>query len=398
MADTATKERVEEENLVDAAARAEAERAGKQLATANPAATGFEEFQQAVRRMLGLEDASEGEMRLFWHLCQKSGLDPFNREIYMIGRNTEVAFYVKVNPDDPNSQQRKEMRWVTKYTVQVAINGFRKRAREIADSKGIKLGMSAPLWCGDDGAWREVWPEKTPPTASKFTVFRDGEPFTFIAHYSEYVQNASGGEPTSMWKKMPRNQTRKCAEANALQMAFPDELGGLILEDAAQPDIIDQDGNIESEAPRRRPAGAGVGGMRAAREQRQAQHQQPTVVDADQVQDPSAPRGPRPLSAENRRKWLNRMFQLLNEGDCGDRDDQIIVITAAAAAAETPIERLEHRDALTDDQLRGVVGQLNKWEKAGTLSSEITEALNRATIAEMEAEARDEAQQSNSTN
>lgn len=350
-----------QETLVDAAARAEEQRQAKQLDTVNPAAAGFNEFQLAVRRMLGLEDASEGEMRLFWHLCQKSGLDPFNREIYMIGRNTEVARYVKVDPNDPNSAQRKEVRQETKYTVQVAINGFRKRAREIADSKGIKLGMGEPLWCGDDGVWREIWPDKTPPTAAKFTVFRDGEPFPFIAHYSEYVQYSGAGEPTSMWKKMPRNQTRKCAEANAIQMAFPDELGGLVLEDAAQPDIIDSDGNQVTPEPARRPGkrGRGTSGLREAAVAEQAS-QQP---------------GPEPGDS-TRRKWLNRMFQLLNEAQCSDRGEQLIVIIAAAHAAGIPDLQLEHRDALTDEHLRAVVTQLNKWEKAGELGNQIREAIN----------------------
>jgi phage recombination protein Bet len=393
MSETTTAERVDqqEENLIDAAARAERERQGKQLETANPAAAGFEEFQLAVRRMLGLEDASDGEMRLFWHLCLKSGLDPFNREIYMIGRNTEVGTYEPVDPNQPDGQKRKVMRWVTKYTVQVGINGFRKRAREIADGKGIDLEMSEPLWCGDDEVWRQVWPEMKHPTASKFTVYRDGKPFTFIAHYGEYVQYTGAGEPTSMWKKMPRNQIRKCAEANAIQMAFPDELGGLILEDAAQPDlIVDQDGKVQEPAPRR-PGGAGVDGMRAARERREAQRQQPTVVDAE----PAEPAPPTPtgnqqtMSPPTRKKWLNRMFQLLNdegEGDCQDRDDQLIVIVGTAAAAGIPGLVLEHRDGLTDDQLRAVVNQMNAWSKGKRLAHEVTEILNKASLAELAAE------------
>ncbi|MCV7100054.1 recombinase RecT [Mycobacterium palustre] len=392
MSETTTAEPiVGEENLVDAAARAEQERQGKQVAPLNPGASGFEEFQLAVRRMLGLEDASDGEMRLFWHLCQKSGLDPFNREIYMIGRNTEVGSYEPVNPNEPDGPKRKVMRWVTKYTVQVAINGFRKRAREIADSKGIELAMGEPLWCGDDGVWREVWPEKTPPTASKFTVYRDGKPFTFIAHYSEYVQYTGGGEPTSMWKKMPRNQIRKCAEANAIQMAFPDELGGLVLEDASQPDlIVDSEGNIERGAPqRRRPTGGGVDGMRAARERREIQRQQhPTVGEVPAEPEPGgaeAESGEKAMAPQTRKKWLNRMFQLLGDGDCTDREDQLIVITSTAAATGHPGLVLEHRDDLPDSALRDVVTKLNEWSKGGKLGHEITEILNAAAVREMEA-------------
>jgi phage recombination protein Bet len=407
MTDTTTAERVDEENLVDAAHRAAEEAQHKQVATVTPAAQGFEEFQLAVRRMLGLEDASEGEMRLFWHLSQKSGLDPFNKEIYMIGRNTEVGMYEPVDSNEPDGPKRKVMRWVTKYTTQVGINGFRKRAREISDSKGIKLGMGEALWCGEDGVWREVWPEKKSPTAAKFTVFRDGEPFSFVAHYDEYVQNTGGGEPNSMWKKMPRNQTRKCAEAGAIQMAFPDELGGLILEDAAQPDIIDQDGNLETPQQRRRPTGSGVDGMRAAREAREAQQQpQPTVVDAEPsepaptpAEPPTTPAAPKPpISPANRQKWLNSLSRLFKQGDCEDRTDQLIVIRGAAKAyAEAndqpdPNVQLEHRDDISDDQLYAVVTQLNHWNKEKTLASRVTELLNLASIDELNAEHKAEAE------
>jgi hypothetical protein len=383
MTSTEQAEKVTNDDVLGAQAQAR----GGEL-TRRPERTGLGEFQLAVRRMLGLEDASDGEIELFWHLSQKSGLDPFNREIYMIGRNTEVAFYVKVNPDDPNSQQRKEMRWVTKYTVQVAINGFRKRAREIADAKGIKLGMSTPLWCGEDGVWREVWPEKNPPLASKFTVYRDGEPFTFVAHFSEFSQTKSGGGLTAMWEKMQANQIRKCAEANAIQMAFPDELGGLILEDAAQPDIIiDSDGNdVRRSTSRPAQRGRGTSGLRDA-----------AAADADtppttESEPPAAAQ--QGMSEETRRKWLNRMFQLLGEGKCDKREDQLIVI---AAVGGLPIGSLEHRDALTDDQLREAVNGLNRWKKNNALADEIREVINTAAIDAAQAAAADNTEESEST-
>ena len=94
-------------------------------------------------------------------------------------------------------------------------------------------------------------------------------------------------------------------------------------------------------------------------------------------QDP--PRDQRAMAESTRRKWLNRMFQLLSEADCTDRDDQLIVI---AAAAGLPIGSLDHRDDLDDEQLRTVVNRLNEWQKGGTLGETVTATLNNATLAE----------------
>lgn len=308
----------------------------------------FGEFDLAVRRMLGLEDASEGEMQLFHHICKRSGLDPFAKEIYMIGRNTQVSSY---EPNPGGDGQRKVVRWVTKYTIQVSILGFRRRAREIATALGVEYESSEPLWCGDDGEWREVWPEKKAPTAAKFVVFRAGKPNTFIAHYDEFVQESGTGAdrgPNSMWQKMPRNQLRKCAEANAIQMAFPDQLGGLILEDAAQPTVIDGEVVEEQKAPPQRAKGASALRERAAA----------AAAEAERVEQPSTG-DDKPMSAGNRQKWLNRMFQLFAAGKTTEPEEQRIVIATLTGAEKLP----EHRDEMTDGQLRDIVKQLNDWQK-----------------------------------
>lgn len=86
------------------------------------------------------------------------------------------------------------------------------------------------------------------------------------------------------------------------------------------------------------------------------------------------------MSAATRKKWLNRMFALLGEADCTDRDDQLIVIAKVSGHPD-----LQHRDQLDDEQLRETVNQLNAWAKAGALGQQITELLNAATIAEVSA-------------
>lgn len=81
------------------------------------------------------------------------------------------------------------------------------------------------------------------------------------------------------------------------------------------------------------------------------------------------------MSTASRRKWLNRMFQLLGEGDCTDRDDQLIILRSMFTEAA-----IQHRDQLTDDQLRTVVNTLNEEQKNNRLGQYITDILNTATM------------------
>ncbi|OBK22530.1 recombinase RecT [Mycobacterium asiaticum] len=361
-----------------------------------PGQVGFNSAQRAMLAQLGLSDAPDGDLMLFSHVCQKTGLDPFRREIYMIGRNTQVTRYEKVDPNDPESNQRKVTRYETVYTIQTGIQGFRKRARELAEEKGDRLGFDGPYWCGEDGVWKEVWPETEKPVAAKYIVFRNGEPVPAVTHFAEYVQTVKvdgNTVPNSMWSKMPRNQIAKCAEALAIQRAYPDELSGVVLEDAAQ--VIDSDGQIirETQRPPARARGAAALRDRAKAETQPgtqaAAADQPVTTEtadsgaAESTHEPASAAAPNQMSTQTRRKWINRMFQLLGEGDCGDKDDQRIVI---AALAGLPIGSLEHRDDVDDDQLRAVVNALNAFEKDGRLGAEITEILNTASLAEANAD------------
>jgi len=81
------------------------------------------------------------------------------------------------------------------------------------------------------------------------------------------------------------------------------------------------------------------------------------------------------MPESSRKKWLGRMFQLLAEADCPDREDQVIVISALAGG-RTDADLLEHRDAVTDDELRNVVNALNAASKEGTLGGLVTDLIN----------------------
>ncbi len=153
---------------------------------------------------------SDDELKLFVQVCQRTGLDPFARQIYAVVRN------------DKNSSTGKKM------VIQTSIDGFRliaQRSREYA-------GQAGPEWCGPDGAWKDVWLSKDAPTAARVGVLRQGfrDPVWAVALWSEFCQMAYE-KPVQMWKNMPTVMLAKCAESQALRRVFPQELSGIYSEE-----------------------------------------------------------------------------------------------------------------------------------------------------------------------
>ncbi|MEU7381515.1 phage recombination protein Bet [Streptomyces sp. NPDC042207] len=197
---------------------AEITKAGGALAI-RPDQTTWTEQQGAVLRQSGIDNqVATEELSAFLHLCQRTRLDPFSRQIYLIGRWD-------------NRQQRKV------YTPQTSIDGYRVIAHRAAADAGHPLGYDDTLWCAKDGRWQDVWLSDAPPAAAKVTVIRNGMRFSAVARYSEYVQTKKGGEPSGLWGKMPATMVAKCAEALALRKAFPHDLAGVYTaEEMAQAD------------------------------------------------------------------------------------------------------------------------------------------------------------------
>jgi phage recombination protein Bet len=136
---------------------------------------------------------SNDELRLFAYACQRTGLDPFSRQIYAIKRGGKL-------------------------TIQVSIDGL----RSIAERTG-QLDGSMSYWCGDDGVWTDVWLSSKPPAAAKTVIHRKGcaHSFSATARFADF--NAGQG----LWSKMPSVMIAKCSEAQALRRAFPADLSGV---------------------------------------------------------------------------------------------------------------------------------------------------------------------------
>lgn len=148
--------------------------------------------------------ASDNDLAIFGHICKRTGLDPFAKQIYAVMRKD-------------NKLNRHVM------TVQTGIDGYRLIAERTGkyspgreptyayDANGKVLSSTAYIKKQTiDGTWHEV---------------------CATAFYSEYVQTNFSGVPTSFWLKMPHSQLAKCAEALALRKAFPMELSGIYTAD-----------------------------------------------------------------------------------------------------------------------------------------------------------------------
>lgn len=178
--------------------------------------TEFDERQLAALRALDVKDATPSDLGVFFHQAQRTGLDPFSKQIYMIARRTY-----------------KNGGWETKQTIQVGIDGLRLVARRAANRMGQALSIGSAVWMAENGQWYEAWPRTLGlPVAAKIRVTVGQGVFEAVANTAEYMptrMDKSSGKmkPTGQWGKMPALMIAKCAEALALRKAFPMDLSGL---------------------------------------------------------------------------------------------------------------------------------------------------------------------------
>jgi len=173
-----------------------------------------------IRRTVA-KDCNDSELDQFIHICRAVNLDPLRRQIY--------AFVF--NKDKPQWRQM---------TVVTAIGGYRAIAARTGDYRP------------DDDQTRFVYDaDLKGPTnplgimSATVTVYKfaHGEWHAAVgeAFWDEYVPLRDGviDSKKTGWVKMPRIMLAKCAEAQALRKAWPDDFAGVEIEEEIDRRMID---------------------------------------------------------------------------------------------------------------------------------------------------------------
>ena len=148
---------------------------------------------------------TDDELQIYVNFCNRKQLDPMSGQVHAVMRW------------DPKAK-REVM------SIQTGIDGFRIMAQRSGQFDGMEVEL-----CGEDGKWVETWLARTPPSAARCRVYRldRSRPSVAIAYWDAYAQTKRDGKLNQRWAKGGPNMLSKCAEALAIRMAFPVEVGGV---------------------------------------------------------------------------------------------------------------------------------------------------------------------------
>ena len=177
------------------------------------ALTTWNEKQIALIRKTVAKDCDPHEFDQFIHICRAVRLDPLRRQI----------FCFIFHKQDPSKRQM---------TIVTSIGGY----RSIAERTGAyRPDEQAPRYTmGDKSATNPLGIERCEVTVYKHS---HGAWFPVVgeAWWDEYVplnyEKTGIDHKKQGWLKMPRIMIAKCAEANALRKAWPDDFAMLYAEE-----------------------------------------------------------------------------------------------------------------------------------------------------------------------
>lgn len=232
---------------------------------------------QVVRDSV-FKDATDSELKLYLHDCQRTGVHPLDRLIHPT-----------IHTDRKTGARR--------YTAITSIDLFRARAEDT----GTYAGNDDPVYSGAS---------MSDAFAAQVTVYKivSGTrcPFSATARWSEY-KPAEGKD--FMWTKMPFLMLGKCAEALALRKAFPRQLHGLYTpEEMAQAKATPQEKAAEVEAK-----ATEVVNYFAGRRDQDPATSPPT--DSPSGQPATAPKVATPFLSEAQRKMLYARYTKAGKTD-----------------------------------------------------------------------------------
>lgn len=306
----------------------------------------WDERQLAALTSMGIpKEAPRADLAVFLHQAQRTGLDPFTRQIYLIYRKSKE-----------NGQ------YVNKPTMQVGIDGYRLIRDRIAKREDLRVEYEPTTWWDLDGQPHQAWLWDEPPAGCTMAITVDGRRFSSTLRFKEYAQyNRSDGSLTAMWAAKPAHMIEKCAEADVLRRAFPQDLSGLVSEDEVNPDDV-----VQPQAAPARPSAAQI------RQQRQ-QPVKAEVVDAPPPPEepPAEPDGEDEPEAERHARKL-KAAQAQGRKLFGDDDKARH--RAAAEIIGADVDSFADLSADDLDAIAGTFGQADTAEDlARLLHGEVSE-------------------------
>ena len=174
-----------------------------------------QEQTELIKRTCAM-DATDDELKLFLHFCKESGVDPLRKQAHFV-----------CNED----WSKKHNKMVRSTQMIVGIDGFRKRAEQMPDYRGIRSsavykGETIEIDFGKGEVSYRVNPldrKKTDVAGAYAIVFRDGRtPYVQWIDWAEYFDGRS-----PMHRDKPAVMCCKTAEATALRHEYPDKFSGM---------------------------------------------------------------------------------------------------------------------------------------------------------------------------
>jgi phage recombination protein Bet len=201
---------------------------------------GISDAEYAILTKTVCKNAPREMAAFFMAFCNRRRLDPFAKHVYLanMGWDERPDWQIVTGIDglrtiaSRNALYRGQSKpaWDYDTDEKECIKTFAAQ-----DSKNGKIaGKRKPLEC-------EVVAYRAIPNAP---IKHDALPFYGIARFDEFVKRNRDGKIIGNWESQPEHQLRIRAEAMALRMAFPEDVGSIYLEDEVrdrgpEPNVIE---------------------------------------------------------------------------------------------------------------------------------------------------------------
>lgn len=257
MSATVTEEQQQTGTFVDAATRTEAQTDAPIATTPDPNPTPGETIEERAKKVAGAYGLTDTEYTVllrttckdapreiaawFMMFCHHRRLDPFSKQVYLWNDKYEDRNVNGVTVKFP----------IGNWQVVTGIDGL----RVIASRSPYYRGQLRPIWTFEkdesqpDGIARFAKAESQygkiegkrvaeeceiivrraiPQAPTDSSLYLE---FFGIARFEEFCKYNFNGKIFGNWEVQPEHQLRIRAEAMALRMGFPEEVGGIYLED-----------------------------------------------------------------------------------------------------------------------------------------------------------------------